>query len=225
MTNLVLVRHGETIWHAENRYAGISDVALTPRGYEQAKLLAGWARTAGLDAVWVSPLLRAQETAALAARAGGLMPQVDERLHELDFGQGEGRTVAEMEQLFPEALAAYHSDPVAHHLPGGEDPQKAVERVIACFKDITLAYPCGRVLVVAHTTLFRLALCRLLGIPLRLYRTVFPFMRNGALTEIRLDGDTVALFEFNAPIESRIAPVSQPVAEAETTLRMVRETR
>jgi probable phosphoglycerate mutase len=81
-----------------------------------------------------------------------------------------------------------------------------VERVIACFKDIMLAYPAGRVLVVAHTTLFRLALCRLLGIPLRLYRTVFPFIRNGALTEIRLEGDTVSLFEFNAPIESRIAP-------------------
>ena len=206
MTNLVLVRHGETIWHEENRYAGISDVALTPRGYEQAKLLAAWARSAGLDAVWVSPLLRAQETAALAARAAGLTPQVDERLHELDFGQGEGRTIAEMEQLFPEALAAYLADPVTHHLPGGVDPQKVVECVIACFKDITLAYPGGRVLVVAHTTLFRLALCRLLGIPLRLYRTVFPFIRHEALTEIRLVGDTMALFEFNAPIESRITP-------------------
>ena len=32
MTDLVLVRHGETVWHAENRYAGVSDVALTPRG-------------------------------------------------------------------------------------------------------------------------------------------------------------------------------------------------
>src|SRR5690349_17984464 len=147
MSNLVLVRHGETIWHEENRYAGISDVALTSRGYEQAKLLAAWARSAGLDAVWVSPLLRAHETAALAARAAGLTRQVDERLHELDFGQGEGRTVAEMRQLFPEALAAYHADPITHHLPGGEDPQKAVERVIACFEDITLAYPGGRVLV------------------------------------------------------------------------------
>jgi broad specificity phosphatase PhoE len=208
MTYLVFVRHGETIWHAENRYAGSSDVGLTPRGYEQAKLLADWARTAGLDAIWVSPLSRAQETAALAARATGLSPQVDARLRELDFGQGEGRTIAEMEQMFPEALAAYQTDPVTHHLPAGEDPREATGRTLACFKDITLAYPKGRVLVVAHTTLLRLALCQLLGIPLRLYRTVFPFIRNGALTEIRLDGDTVALLEFNAPIESRIAPVS-----------------
>jgi broad specificity phosphatase PhoE len=214
MTNLVLVRHGQTIWHAENRYAGISDVALTPRGYEQAKLLAAWAQTAGLDAIWVSPLSRAQETAALAARAAGVTPRVDARLRELDFGQGEGRTIPEMEELFPEAIAAFYVDPVAHYLPGGEDPQEAAERAIACFKDIELAHPGGRVLVVAHTTLLRLALCRLLGISLRLYRTVFPFMRNGALTEIRLDGDRVSLFEFNAPIASRIAPASLPAAEA-----------
>src|SRR5436190_22842468 len=138
MTYLVFVRHGETIWHAENRYAGSSDVGLTLRGYEQAKLLAGWARTAGLDAIWVSPLSRAQETAALAARATGLSPHVDARLRELDFGQGEGRTIAEMEQMFPEALADYQTDPVAHHLPAGEDPREAAGRVLACFKDITL---------------------------------------------------------------------------------------
>ena len=48
MTDLVLVRHGETVWHAENRYAGVSDVALTPRGaIEQAGQLAAWADTPG----------------------------------------------------------------------------------------------------------------------------------------------------------------------------------
>lgn len=217
MTNLILVRHGETIWHEENRYAGITDIALTPRGYEQAAVLAGWARTAGLDAVWGSPLLRAQETAATAARAAGLTPHFDARLHEVGFGQGEGRTVSEMEQLFPEAMAAFHVDPVAHHLPGGEDPRDAVERAIACFKDITVTYPGGRVLVVMHTTLIRLALCRLIGIPLSLYRSMFPFIRNGALTEIRLDGDKMSLLEYNAPIESRIAPVPARIAEAEAT--------
>ncbi len=215
MTNLVLVRHGETIWHAENRYAGMSDIALTPRGYEQAEVLASWARGAGLGAIWVSPLSRAQETAALSARVTGLTPHVDVRLRELDFGQGEGRTASEMEQLFPEAMTAFYSDPVAHYLPGGEDPHAAAERAVACFKDIARAHPGGRVLVVMHTTLIRLALCRLLGIPLSLYRSVFPFIRNGALTEIRLDGDRMSLLEYNAPIESRIAPVPARTVEAE----------
>jgi broad specificity phosphatase PhoE len=69
MTELVLVRHGETVWHAENRYAGRSDVPLTPRGQEQAGALARWATGAGLDAVLTSPLCRARETAGPACAA------------------------------------------------------------------------------------------------------------------------------------------------------------
>ena len=44
-TRVVLARHGETVWHADNRYAGgSSDIDLTERGREQADLLAGWCR-------------------------------------------------------------------------------------------------------------------------------------------------------------------------------------
>jgi Histidine phosphatase superfamily (branch 1) len=53
--------------------------------------------------------------------------------------------------------------------------------------------------VVAHNTLIRLALCSLLGIPLARYRTVFPVVRNGALTEIGLDGEKAALLQYNSP--------------------------
>jgi probable phosphoglycerate mutase len=134
------------------------------------------------------------------------MPCVDARLRELDFGEAEGRTLAEMKALFPEALAALQIDPVAHHMPGGEDPREAVVRVIACLKEITQAYPNGRVLVVMHTTLIRLALCQLLGLPLASYRAVFPAVHNCTLTEIRFDGDRTALLEYNAPLESSIAP-------------------
>ena len=72
MGNLVLVRHGQTVWHAENRYAGRSDVALTPRGVEQAAQLAVWAQTAGLAAVWSSTLSRARITAQACSEAAGL---------------------------------------------------------------------------------------------------------------------------------------------------------
>ncbi|WP_162794865.1 histidine phosphatase family protein, partial [Nonomuraea lactucae] len=69
MTTLVLVRHGETVWHAENRYAGLSDVELTPRGHAQAERLAAWSASAGLSAVRASTLSRAAVTASASARA------------------------------------------------------------------------------------------------------------------------------------------------------------
>ncbi|MGN9838947.1 histidine phosphatase family protein [Nonomuraea sp. H19] len=204
MTDLELVRHGETVWHAENRYAGVSDVELTPRGREQAVQLAEWAGQAGLVAVWSSTLSRARITAAAGAAKAGVELQTDPRLRELDFGEGEGLTSAEMAARFPEARAAFEADPAENPLPGGENPHQAADRFVAALHDIAAAHRDGRVLVVAHTTAIRLALCRLIGVPLGEYRRLFPRLDNCALTRLRLPelGGTgrAALLQYNSPI-------------------------
>ncbi|MFC5143621.1 histidine phosphatase family protein [Streptomyces aureoversilis] len=200
MTDFLLVRHGETEWHAENRYAGRSDVALTELGRRQGEALGAWAAGQGLDAVMCSPLSRARLTARPAAAALELPLRVDERLTEVGFGRGEGLTRAEMAEAFPGELAAFLDDPVAHHLPGGEDPAAAAARAVACLTETARDLPGGRVLVVAHSTLLRLALCALLGIPLSRYRVVFPALENGALTELRLREGQASLLRLNAPV-------------------------
>jgi broad specificity phosphatase PhoE len=201
MTYLILVRHGETVWHAENRYAGVSDIPLTGRGLDQAAQLAAWARTARLSEIWASNLSRAQVTARTCAEVSDVPLRIDERLRELDFGAGEGLTVGEMAAAFPAALEAFRADPVAAHLPGGEDPDQAATRFVDTLHDICADHPEGRVLVVAHTTAIRLALCRLIGVPLRDYRRLFPFVRNCGLTELRVTDRQVAVLEFNTPID------------------------
>ncbi len=211
VTALVLVRHGQTEWHADNRYAGVSDVALTSEGVEQAQQLAGWARTAGLSAIWSSTLTRARLTAQACARATGVPLAVDERLRELDFGAAEGMTVGDMQSRFPVALQAFRADPVLDHLPEGEDPVAAAERFTACLDDVCRAHPDGRVLVVAHTTVIRLALCSLIGVPLKEYRRLFPAVRNCALTELlHVDGRT-AVVEFNTPVQRFVAAPAVPL--------------
>jgi probable phosphoglycerate mutase len=211
MTRIFLVRHGETVWHADNRYAGRTDVALTPRGREQAERLAEWGTGAQLDAIWCSTLSRARDTAAAVAAATGLELQVDARLCELDFGRAEGLTAGDMRQVFPEALAAFQADPVAHHLPEGEHPRAALERALSCLRAIERAQPEGRVLVVAHTTLIRLVLCHLLRIPPGEYRRVFPAVSNVALTEIDLrHGARSALLRYNVPLDGTGLPLPPP---------------
>ena len=199
MTEVVLVRHGETVWHAENRYAGVSDVALTPLGEQQAVRLALWARSAGLVAVWSSPLRRARRTAQGCAAAADLPLDVDARLRELDFGEGEGLTSGEMTRRFPDARAAFLADPVAHPLPGGEDPVAAADRFTDCLHEISEKHPDGRVLVVAHSSAIRLALCRLIGVPLSEYRRLLPSLHNCALTGLRLRAGHAALLQYNTP--------------------------
>ncbi|GAA5144285.1 alpha-ribazole phosphatase [Pseudonocardia eucalypti] len=199
MTVLVLARHGETVWAEGNRYAGGSDVELTPNGEAQARQLAEWARTAELTGIWSSDLQRARLTAEACAEVTGLPVKVDARLRELDFGRGEGLTPEEMAAAFPDALDAFHRDPVANPLPGGEDPVGALERFTQSLDDIAEADPDGRVLVVAHGTVIRLRLCRLLGAPPREYRRLFPSMINCARTEITSAGQ---LLNFNVPATS-----------------------
>ena len=107
MTEIIFVRHGETVWHAENRYAGISDIALTAKGLEQGKKLANWAETAQLSAIYSSELKRAKLTAEFSCQKTGLELNVEKRLNEVNFGEGEGLTRDEMKLNFPEELAKF----------------------------------------------------------------------------------------------------------------------
>ncbi|MFJ5226789.1 histidine phosphatase family protein [Streptomyces sp. NPDC088400] len=198
-TTLFLARHGETVWHAENRYAGVSDIDLTPRGIEQADGLGAWAANARLDAIVTSPLSRARRTAAPSVASTGLDAVVEPELLELDFGIIEGRTIGELDVSHPEEVAAFRRDPAAHPLPGGEDPKAAAGRGAAALLRLADLNPGRRVLVVAHNTLFRLVLCRLLGIPESEYRRVFPGLRNCAVTELRVSAGQVSLMSYNVP--------------------------
>lgn len=201
MTELVLVRHGETVWHAENRYAGSSDVQLTERGVEQGRELAEWASRQGeFAAVLCSPLSRCRQTAAPAAEAAGLPLRCEPRLREVHFGAAEGMTTEQMRQAFGDRVAAFHRDPAGSPLPGGEDPAAAAERGLAALHDTAAAHPDGNVLVVSHNTLIRLVLCTVLGIPLSEYRRTFPELGNAAPTTLRLREGHWSLIRFNSPL-------------------------
>jgi probable phosphoglycerate mutase len=199
MTDFVLVRHGETVWSSQHRYAGGTDVPLSDAGREQAERLTGWVAQAGLAEVWSSTLARARETASIAIQGTPLSVQVDSRLAELDFGEAEGLTTEEMWERFPDRRTAFERDPAAHHLPGGESPLEALARALDCLQEIARRVGADRVLVVIHTTLIRLLVCHLLGLPLKDYRRRLPTVNHATLTELRLGDGEAALLTFNAP--------------------------
>ena len=203
-TTIHLARHGQTPWHAENRYAGVSDIPLNAVGREQAGALAQWADTEDLGLVASSGLMRAASTAAEVAAVAGLEHVVDDRLREVGFGRAEGMTRREMSEAFPEDLQRFLRAPASNPLPGGEAGQDAASRFLAAITDLAERSPFP-VLVVAHTTLIRLGLSALLGLPLDGYRTRFPELGNGTITTVRSVGtsgftDGAALLRYNAPL-------------------------
>lgn len=185
MTTIHIARHGETIWHDENRYAGSSDISLTGRGLEQAAGLAAWASGASLDRLVSSDLARAVITAQPVAAATGLELQVDSRAREVDFGRAEGLTTAEMIAEFPDAHRAFIERPASSPLPDGEPGAAAIARATSLLAELCATASPSIVLIVAHTTLARLVVCWSIGLPLDSYRRVFPRLGNCAITTLR----------------------------------------
>jgi probable phosphoglycerate mutase len=203
MTIVRLTRHGQTPWHRPNRYTGSSDIGLDETGERQAGQLADWAASAGLTALACSDLIRAVRTAAPSAARTGLTPIVDKRLRELDFGSAEGRLLAEMPA---DVAARFVADPADGHFPGGEHPRDAVWRAMAALGELTEAYPRGRILIVAHSTLIRLIVCEVLGVPLAEYRRKLPGLGPAARADLRFeDTGSAALLAYNVGLASGCA--------------------
>jgi broad specificity phosphatase PhoE len=195
-TIVVLARHGRTEWHHGNRYTGSTDLPIDGVGNVQARYLKEWAEDFAPDALWSSPMLRARQTIAPTAAALGLTPVLDERLREVDFGSAEGLSLG---QLPPAVAKAFELDPVGSHFPAGEDPAAAADRAEQAFHQIVRDHGGQKVLVVAHNTLIRLLVCRVLGLELKEYRRLLPALGPAALVRLRWQDGTVGLEAFNTP--------------------------
>jgi len=99
VTELWLVRHGETKWSAEGRHTGRTDLPLTAHGRERAAELGKYLVGTKFAAVLRSPMRRAQETCEIAGF--GSVALVDEGLREWDYGVYEGRTSQEIQAEIP----------------------------------------------------------------------------------------------------------------------------
>src|SRR4051812_38808600 len=101
MTELCLVRHGETEWSRDGRHTSITDLPLTERGEEQARRLYGHLDPASFGLILSSPRHRSRRTAELAGFTGRYEPEVDEDLAEWNYGDYEGITRAQIRQTDP----------------------------------------------------------------------------------------------------------------------------
>lgn len=166
---LLLIRHGETIWNAEGRFQGQSDIPLSPRGERQAAALALAIAPESVQTLYASDLQRAWSTALILAKPLGLSLHKEARLREMAFGRWEGLTYTELQQRDASLLAAWQSNPSRTAPPGGETLLQISERVNTTLNAILTAPQDHTVAVVAHSGPLRLMLCLALGFSVRSY--------------------------------------------------------
>jgi alpha-ribazole phosphatase len=188
-TEILIVRHPETDANAEGRFVGRGESPLTERGERQVPLLVARITEFAPDVVWSSPLQRARLVGERAARESAVSLRVDERLLELDFGEAEGLTWAEIEAVGLAFDYRARETPVA---PGGES-RAGIEARAASFAD-SLVLAGGKHAVCTHGGVFRAMLVHLLGL---CSTDIWAFhIRNGAAAHVSVAEDYAMIEEF-----------------------------
>lgn len=181
---LILMRHGETIWNAEQRLQGHDNADLSPRGIEQALSFRHLIEGLSPKGVVSSDLGRCRETVKLIGY--GDAPS-DARLRELNMGEWTGLRKPDLIAEHPEDYWAWRAG--AWHPVGGEAWQDFVDRVVAGLRD-WLAKTDGDVLAVVHSGVIRAALTAFLGLSQDRLVPVTP--------------GTATMLHFDDPFSSRV---------------------
>ncbi|MBI2159948.1 MAG: histidine phosphatase family protein [Candidatus Rokubacteria bacterium] len=167
---LYAIRHGETAWTRERRFAGARDIPLTEEGLRQCEAVAQALGGKPVAAVYTSPLERARASAEVIAKPHRLEVQIEAGFREMAFGEWEGRSRDEVARDFPQAYEHWRSAPERLALPGGERLTDVAARVNRALGALIDAHAGELVVLVSHAIVLRLIVLQALGLgPERLW--------------------------------------------------------
>jgi glucosyl-3-phosphoglycerate phosphatase len=173
----VLWRHGQTVWNAEHRFQGQTDIPLDPTGLAQAERAARLLASLQPDLIVASDLTRATSTAAPLARLTGLDVNLDKDLRERHGGAWEGLTDTEIRERYPAEHASWNPPDGEPTLVVADRVAAALQRTAATVTELTAgggSRDGGLAVVVSHGAALRLGMSRLLGLPQEAFSALGP---------------------------------------------------
>ncbi|MBQ8279278.1 MAG: histidine phosphatase family protein [Roseburia sp.] len=174
---LYVARHGQTVWNAQNKVCGVTDVELTENGKEQAKDLAYEVQENGIDIIISSPLKRAVETSRIVSEICNIPFEIDERLIEQNYGIYEGVDRKKEEFLNNKKCFAFK-------YPNGESMMQVAYRIYGLLDEIKYKYSDKNVLVISHG-----GVCRIIN-------TYFRDMTNDEFFNYTLENAKLEKYEW-----------------------------
>jgi len=213
MTELILIRHGETDWNRELRFQGQIDVPLNATGFEQARRVAERLAGEPVQQLVSSDLLRTRQTAQAPAQRLGLAPVLDAGLREQGFGVVDGMRADEIQQQFAQAWARWSAFDADYAFDGGESTRAFHARVMAALWRLAKAHDSQRLVIVTHggvlDMVYRTATGQSLSGP---RQSVIP---NGGISRVRMQGAGVEIVSWAETGHLDGMP-AQPVYEQRT---------
>jgi len=186
MTQIILVRHGQTAWNREERFRGHADIPLDETGFAQAQAVANrialqWKP----DAIYAGPLLRTLQTAQPTATLFNLTVFSEPGLIDVDCGDWQGFSPDEVRAKWTTEYDRYLHDPLHFQFPGGESLEAARLRAFQRVNELSQEHAGKTIMLVSHTALNRLILLCVLG------------MDSSGLWRMRQDTCAINAFEVN----------------------------
>lgn len=159
MTNTIyIVRHGQTEWNLLGKTQGHGNSDLTPKGIEQAELLADSMTKYPIDYIYSSDLGRAYQTAEIIGNKLNIEVERTEALREMNFGTWEGRIIKDIIEEDPELYKMWRNEPHLAKIPQGETLSQIKERTDAFIKEINEKYDGKHIVLVTHSLCARIML-------------------------------------------------------------------
>lgn len=186
MVKVILVRHGETEWNRLRRIqGGNSDTQLNQRGRKQAASLALRLKQEEIQAVYSSPLQRAQDTARAIAGYHQLPVGVEPSLKEIEVGELEGVSIAEVGKHLSQLLIRHSQGEELPRIPGGESLTEVQQRVWGTIQRLVSRHGDGVLVVVSHYFSILTAVCSVLNLPL------------SQIDRLRLNSASISILTFD----------------------------
>ncbi len=171
---LVFVRHGETALTEAHGFSGGSEPGppLSARGRAQASRVAAlleripelWPDVGAPAALWASPMVRTQETAAVVAERLGLTVEIEEDLREVDFGRWQGLRPWEIHDQYPGLFARWYES-ADLPAPDGESPSQVQDRVERVARRALAEHSGRTVVLVCHSAVTKVGVSGLVDMP------------------------------------------------------------
>ncbi len=195
MTDLYIIRHGQTKWNLENRIQGNLDSPLTELGLRQAGWLSDAYEDCKIDIIYTSTLDRAYNTAKIFRGDREIdIIRLDE-LKEINFGEWEGRKFMEIKEEDPEGFNAFRFAPETFSPIGGETFKEAKARVVDAVDDILEKNKGGKVAIVIHGAVLKLLMGHFMNHTINQVWDE-PIIRPTSVSHIRFEEEDPEILKF-----------------------------
>ncbi len=210
MSNIYIVRHGQSLGNLAGGFAGRTDYPLSELGHKQARMTADYLRDKRIDAVLSSTLSRAMQTAEPIASDRGLPVLPRPEFMEMNFGEWEGMSLDAVEKQYNGAITEWKTAMYKTVCPGGESTAECYDRAVSALQNAAEEF-CGKdICIVTHGALIKCLHCHLLGLPTERLQDVMWADNASVMTVEYKDGKLTLLADpYSAHMGEYVTGVSR----------------